>query len=422
MDEQVSTPDLRFAQSPDPTLAPPPTALFPLTELAPTDIVEIPESPSPDRVQLLLDLTDSDSVEPPRYELHEVLPSYTEVGPLTLKQLRQAARDRWILISIVAFLILAACGGAVAYFVLTRSNTGSDPIAISAGASLRLPSAASQAPVRALALSADGSRLYGGTDAGDVVAWDAASGAAMELETIPGTAVHALDLSSDESVVFVAGTNSSAGFLALTPDGTRVLLASGGIVELDAATGRIVNAHWPGSLNATALAFSPTGETLYTGHRNGSIIAWSFPSRTPKSLWSPPAVPSTPTAFLNPILSLTVSPSGSTLYTMTQSDAVPLAWDASTGVATQLPSPDSASPYYSRPMAPLTLSRDGRWAYAAGGNPIVAWNLVDGSVDVTPWGSAAQGAQDAVAAISVASAGEIYVGTYNLDVGRWIVA
>jgi len=148
------------------------------------------------------------------------------------------------------FQIVDAAGG--------KSLLG--PVAGYAG--LKMPDGVRIADVAALAFSADGQRLaFAGVDAA-LRFFDVATGKPI------GAPVSAQ----------ASGLLSLANQLAFTPDGKRLIVATqdSGLHGLDAQTGRSVVARLQMPSSATALAISPDGQRLATGHFNGELRRWTL--------------------------------------------------------------------------------------------------------------------------------------------------
>src|SRR4029077_13442943 len=88
-----------------------------------------------------------------------------------------------------------------------------------------------------------------------------------------------LSLTGDkEAVIFQAAKKGFMTSLAFTPDGQTLAVVSGGKIHLwDMATRQELPAFE--SADATCLAFSPKGRTLFAGINTGQVHVWDLAAR-----------------------------------------------------------------------------------------------------------------------------------------------
>ena len=110
--------------------------------------------------------------------------------------------------------------------------------------------------VFAVAFSPDGSRLASGGCDDAVKLWDARSG--EELATLRG---HTNDVES----------------LSFTPDGNALVTAGHDAVRTWKLPGTMPQGAWPNSEETFCVAISARGDRAVTGHKNRSVVFWSYP-------------------------------------------------------------------------------------------------------------------------------------------------
>ena len=126
-------------------------------------------------------------------------------------------------------------------------------------------------PVESIAYSPDGSRLVSGGEDGTVRFWDTAS----------GTLLHTVK----SEIEYLSGTRGTRpiGVLAFSPDGRTIAHEAGRDIYLrSATTGKLLKTFMGPRREeeyiVTALAFSPDGSKIISGHQHnlaGSLYLWS---------------------------------------------------------------------------------------------------------------------------------------------------
>lgn len=149
-----------------------------------------------------------------------------------------------------------------------------------------------KAPVNSLALSPDGTRLLSGSEDGQLILWEVATGERTSLGPHPkgvgdvhwakGVAisvdyrggVKAWDSSGAESGSWNAGAGFSCA--ALSPDGQKLAVGTltGNVDTLDATTGENSDSVVSGEAGISALAFSPSSRNLAVGQLNGGLAIY----------------------------------------------------------------------------------------------------------------------------------------------------
>lgn len=189
-------------------------------------------------------------------------------------------------------------------------------------------------PARVAVFSPDGLRVASGDGAGNVVLWDAASGAEVSRISY-GDTVYTLAFSPDSTKLAVGGftglieiydvasggsvltINPEAGDpvdLAWAPDGLSLAAVLefptlfGSIQVFDAATGLRLN-QLETDYIISSLAYNPAGDTIAFGMRNGQVALWQ-PGVGAEGGVAPEGV-GTPTA-LAPIATNTATPAPAT--------------------------------------------------------------------------------------------------------------
>jgi WD40 repeat protein len=219
----------------------------------------------------------------------------------------------------------------------------------------------------ALAFTPDGNQLAVYDTHGMVRLWDA--GAGREIRQFRVADPNRTDLRWGEALVFSPGGNTlavSAGVdfrlwdtttgkervriigkvpgcpaAAFTPDGTRLLFASDGVVRLaDASTGTLMGSFGDGSQTAylAALAVAPDGKTVATRGYDQSVRLWDLQSGRQLRLLNPSRLGIRArdgttlfgSTYVSPASSLAFSPDGRSLAAADASGGARL-WEVATG-------------------------------------------------------------------------------------------
>jgi WD40 repeat protein len=204
----------------------------------------------------------------------------------------------------------------------------------------------SQDDVTDAAFSPDGHVLAAGTLAGDLIFWNAASGARLgpilhphhppnrqsgvSLAFARRGATLVTSAQHDKTIVWnlarrrpVRTIPVGSDALALSSDGSTVALGQGygSIILADTATGRrrrVVTGHGPGvSPEHMQLAFSPDGARVASLSDDRTVVVWNVATGQTEQTLRGHASPVTGVAF---------SPDGNMLYTSSLNDSV-IAWD-----------------------------------------------------------------------------------------------
>jgi WD40 repeat protein len=136
-------------------------------------------------------------------------------------------------------------------------------------------------PADAVAVSPNGSRIVGGTQAGTVPVWGVATG--RRLATFREPATGGLG-SSNFSLV-----GNSITSVSYSPDGTKILTSSDDTNARiwDPATGRLLRVLLAKNVLNSA-AFSPDGTEVVTACDNGTAVLWDAASGRPVMTLRPP--------------------------------------------------------------------------------------------------------------------------------------
>jgi RNA polymerase sigma factor (sigma-70 family) len=169
-----------------------------------------------------------------------------------------------------------------------------------------------------LVFSPDGKALASGNGDGSAALWDVATG--KELPTLPGFRARKAGPPKGEMV------SLAVNLLAFSPDSSALALGGtalpsrpdGGIGLWDRATGKELIRLTTSDRWVTALAFSPDGKTLATGHDGGTVRFWETASGKTRREWQ---------AHPDSVHSLAFSPDGK-LFASAGSDTTVLIWSA----------------------------------------------------------------------------------------------
>lgn len=201
-------------------------------------------------------------------------------------------------------------------------------------------------PVRALAVTPDGTRLVSGGDDRTVRIWDLASGRlerTLEGHTDP---VRAVAVSPDgrrvlsggaydevrvwdlRSGKFVHTIASQAGYravyaVAVAPDGGRVVWGGAGasVHVWDLAGGRLEHTLRNGDLTVRTVAITPDGKSALSGGDGGTVQVWDLATgRLVRAL----------DGHINPVFAVAVAPDGSRVVSGGHDNTVQV-WDLASG-------------------------------------------------------------------------------------------
>jgi RNA polymerase sigma factor (sigma-70 family) len=169
-----------------------------------------------------------------------------------------------------------------------------------------------------LVFSPDGKVLASGNGDGSAALWDVATG--KELRTLPGFRARKADSPKGELVSLAVNS------LAFSPDSNALALGGsalpsrpdGAIGLWGRATGEDLMPLTASDRGAVALAFSPDGKTLATGHDGGTVRFWETASGKIRRDWQ---------AHPDSVYSLAFSPDGN-LFASAGSDTTVLIWSA----------------------------------------------------------------------------------------------
>jgi WD40 repeat protein len=205
--------------------------------------------------------------------------------------------------------------------------------------------------ISALAFTPDNKTLIAGTTRGEILRWDAASGAPQPPLTGHAGVVSRVIVTPDGRLAVSVGWDGeirrwdlpSGGELpgpegfrkhvcaALTPDGRRVAAADmAGRLELyDAATGRRSAVWQKSGPGVVALQWSPDGTRLAAAREDDAVGLWDAGGRERRMLRLP-GLPKVRQQGDNMFAGLAFAPDGKTLLTSHQADGTRL-WDAASG-------------------------------------------------------------------------------------------
>jgi WD40 repeat protein/tRNA A-37 threonylcarbamoyl transferase component Bud32 len=215
--------------------------------------------------------------------------------------------------------------------------------------------------VLSVAFRPDGRQVAAAADDGAVLIWDAATG--REVRRLQGSREDA-PFAKDMRQV---GGWSGAGLLAYSPDGQRLALACGGVLEdgivkvWDAATGQELLTLRGHDEAITGLAFSPDGQTLATSGADRTVRLWRAATGDAVRRFN---------GHADAVACVAFSPDGQHVASADRTGSI-LLWDRDTGnVAHTLKG-------HTESVQALSFSPDGRWLASAGN---------DGTMRV--WGTA----------------------------------
>ncbi|BAT52818.1 WD repeat protein [Nostoc sp. NIES-3756] len=191
------------------------------------------------------------------------------------------------------------------------------------------------APIRAIALSADGQTLASGDDDKTIKVWNLKTGELRHTlvghtERISSVAISpdgktlisashdktikVWDLATGKLLGNITGHKAAITAIIISPDGKTIASAS---MDQTVRLWNANNRRLRRSLKADAfsLAISPDGKTLYSGSNNGSIKLWNLSTgKLLRTLTPPlPKSPVFPFQRASRVLSLAISPNGQTL-------------------------------------------------------------------------------------------------------------
>lgn len=158
--------------------------------------------------------------------------------------------------------------------------------------------------IQALALAASDCAISGGEE-GHLRLWRLPDGQTLDVLTANSSAVEALALSADGTIL-ASGCSNGNIYLWHLPSRTPCY-------GLEAHTGPV-----------TALALTPDGHTLISGGADGRLKLWHVPTGKPQGNLADP---------IDAILNLTLSPSGDLLISSHPGGQIQLWWRQETGVA-----------------------------------------------------------------------------------------
>lgn len=235
--------------------------------------------------------------------------------------------------------------------------------------------AASFGALTHLALSPDGKRALTGGNDGVLRVWDidlTSPTVGQVLQTLPGQ-------------------SGSVLAVALSPDGTQALSASGNVISLwDLAAGEVIRTLEGHEDTVNAVTFSPDGSRALSGCDDGVVLLWNLAEGTFRELGT----------HGEPVNAVTFGPAGRRAASASDSRTV-LVWDLA---------PDAENPAirlrsHSDAVTDVAFSPDGNWLLSASEDEtVVVWNPRNGDIV-----QQLSGHEDAVRAVDFAPDGELAI-------------
>ena len=271
---------------------------------------------------------------------------------------------------------------------LASASDGSVRLWDTATGSLRAALDGHGGPVRAVAISPDGTYLASAGDDGSVRLWDTATGSLRAALDGHGGPVRAVAISPDGTYLASAGDDGSVRLwdtatgslraaldghggpvraVAISPDGTYLASAGddGSVRLWDTATGSLRAALDGHGGPVRAVAISPDGTYLASAGDDGSVRLWDTATGSLRAALD---------GHGGPVRAVAISPDGTYLASAGDDGSVRL-WDTATG------SLRAALDGHGGPVRAVAISPDGTYLASAGDDGSVRlWDTATGSL------------------------------------------